>query len=493
MQAYEANLRIEVALPPMVESRVWVDSLAPLWSEKSIQHQRRLGPLEFHEPLKPLWDVIEPMARPVRLSLAWPNPANPEDERLRSTLLARIFPREASLSVRVVGEWLIHVQMKRAPEEPLELHRMVLKVGSTKNPVSIQEFPLETLQNRPNGNGFTVQIPPLDSAHGPYHLGLRFKDEEQHPISIHVDGRGQLIPRAIEAHSKAVRGRRIGGVSPRDDRADHRDQLLGFVYDLAETHNLLDLLEQDEVDHWLEYLGDDFLFSQPWTLGIALRHPKMALKYIIRSNWSEEKKLQALGNLGQSGWTWWLVPPSDIASLDPELRSSLLTDITLLARHRVTALHGITNHGTRRVAIARLCEEGLFLHLEPAVRRLFLQQMGFPVDMMEQSWRPKELAARLCQQQDDFLGNLIRAIFEPSPEPIPLLPKPPMPGLPGLPPAFEKLTRLSGWGRAYHRWMQTKAGSLICAEAWSEATPEVFRYYGPLFTFFALLNWQNGG
>ncbi len=491
MQAYEANLRIEMALPPTVESRVWVDNLAPLWPEKTIKHQRRLGPLEFHEPLKPLWDVVEPMARPVRLSLAWANPANPEDDRLRSALMVRIFPREARLSVRVMGEWGLQVRKKGEFAEPADLHRLVLKVGSTKNPTAIQEFPLETLASGPIDNGVAVQVPPLDPAHGPYHLGLRFEGEDQHPISIHVDGRGRLIPRAIDAHYKAVRGRMIGGVRLRDDLPDSRDQLLGFAYDLAETNNLLDLLERDEIDHWLGYLGDDFLFSQPWTLGIALRHPKMTLKHIIRSSWSEEEKLHALGNLGQSGWTWWLVPLADIASMDPELRAPLLTCITLLARRRVTALHEITNPGIRRVAIARLCEEGLFLHLGPAVRRLFLQQMGFPVEMMEQPWSARELAQRLCQQQDDFLGGLIQAIFTPSPEPSPLLPTPPVPGLSGLPPALGPLTKLSGWGRAYHLWMRTESSSLICAKSWPGATPEVFRHYGPLFTFFALLNWKD--
>lgn len=491
MQAYEANLRIEVALPPTAESRVWVDNLVPLWPDKMIKHQRRLGPLEFHEPLKPLWDVIEPMARPVRLSLAWANLANPEDERLRSALLARIFPREAPLSVRVMGEWGLQVRVKGGTGGGPDLKRLVIKVGSTKNPLAVHEFPLDSLTAAPIDNGIVVQVPPQDPAHGPYHLGLRSEEEDLHPISIHVDGRGKLIPRAVEAHFKAVRGRMIGGVCLREDLPDYRDQQLRFVYDLAETHNLLELLERGEIQHWLEYLGDDFLFSQPWTLGIALRHPKMTLEHIIGSTWSDEKKLQALGNLGQSGWTWWIIPPADIASMDPEVRTPLLAFIAQLARRRVTALDGITNPGIRSVAIARLCEEGLFLHLEPAAQRLLLEWMGFPVEMMEQPSRAQDLAPRLCQQQGDFLGGLIQGIFTPSPEPPPPLPKPPVSGLAGLPPVLEPLTRLSGWGRAYHHWMQTESSSLICAKSWADATPEVFRHYGPLFTFFALLNWKD--
>jgi hypothetical protein len=267
--------------------------------------------------------------------------------------------------------------------------------------------------------------------------------------------------------------------------------LLAFAYDLAESQNLLELLERDEIDHWLDYLSDDFVFSQPWTLGIALRHPKMTLKHIARAAWGDEERLQALGNLGQSGWSWWLVPPADLETMDPELRSIILQSASMLARRRITALHGITNPAVRTSAVARLCEEGLFLALEPTVRRLYLEQMGFPVDLMEKPWNANALAARICQQQDDFLGGHIQRILHPSPEPPPLLPKHPATGLLGLPPVLDRITRLSGWGKAYRQWALEESGSLISAPHWHKATPEVFRHYGPLFTFFALLNWQD--
>jgi hypothetical protein len=267
--------------------------------------------------------------------------------------------------------------------------------------------------------------------------------------------------------------------------------MLAYAYDLAGTHDLIDLLEPEEPTHWLDYLGDDFVFSQPWTLGIALRHPRMALEHIAAAPWTEERRIQALGNLGQSGWSWWLVPPSALEAMEPSLRATLQQSIASLARQRMTAFYGTSNAAVRSAAVARICEEGLFLALEPPAMRLFLSQMGFPVELMERGWTGTGLAQRVCQQQDDFLGGLIQQIFLPSPESAPLLPGAPLPGIPGLPPALERLSRLAGWGRAYHQWYPSAAESLICTHAWAGATPEVFRHYGPLFTFFALLNWQD--
>ena len=490
MEAYEANLRIEMTLPQSVEGRIWIDCTAPLWSEKYIKHQRRLGPLEFHDPLKPLWGVIEPMGRPVRLSLAWQNPANEEDERLRAALIARIFPRETNLSVSLAGEWTLQVRRHAGAGDTTSLEDLVVQVGSTSYPDPIQRFPVAELGKDTQGNGILLRLPRLDPSRGPYHIGLRRGGEERHPISIHVDGLGHAICSAAEAHYKAVRGRWIGGVSLRKDLQDYRDQQLELVYDLAKTNELLDLFEPEEIVHWLDYLGDDFLFSQPWTLGIALRHPRTALEHLLKAPWSQERKLQALGNLGQSGWTWWLVHPSEIAAMEPGLQAQLYDLTSQLAQWRVTALNDITNEGVRRVAVARLCEEGLFIPQGIAVRRLFLEQMGFPTGLMKHPWTAKTLAARLVQPEDDFLNDWIQSLFAPCPEPAPLLPNPPVNGIPGLPSALERLTRLSGWGRVYRSWRAADAGSLIQAPSWSEATPEVFRHYGPLFAFFAFLNWQ---
>lgn len=491
MDASDANLRIEVALPPETEGKIWLDGVAPLWPERQIKSQRRLGPLEFYDPLKPLWEVVEPMGRPIRIALAWPNPVDPEGDRLKSAPILRFFPRDAELSVRVVADWGIQVRGLSADQADSDLEEWRLQVRSTKLAEPDQSWRLDELEKQVSSNAIQFSIPPMDPACGPYHLGLRHEGGKGHPISIHVDGRGKAIGKAVEAHSKAVRGRMIGGINIREDLHDFRDQLLGYSYDLAETHDLLGLLEREEIDHWLDYLGDDFVFSQPWTLGIALRHPKRTLKYIAGAPWDEEKRLQALGNLGQSGWSWWLIAPSGIMSMDPELRATLLTTAGQLARRRITAIHGITSPSVRAAAVARICEEGLFLALEPSVRRLFLERLGFPVDLMEQPWKPKDLSVRLCQQQDDFLGNLVQRLFQPNPDPPPLLPQPPIPGVPGLPPAFERLTRVSGWGRAYHQWVKGSNVSLICSTPWATATPEVFRHYGPLFTFFALLNWQD--
>lgn len=490
MSVYEANLRFELALPPAAESRLWVDNTVPLWPEKALRHQRRLGPLEFHEPLRPLWDVIEPMGRPLRLTLAWANPVNPEDERLRSTLMARIFPRDAKYSVQVLSDRVLRIRTKDN-NAYMDQHQLTVQVGSAKLPDALIRVPLSEFAAKNLGNGIEITLPELDPTKGPYFLGIRSNEDDTHPISIHIDGRGNPIQRSLDAHAKAVRGRMIGGIHPSDDARDYRDQLLSFAYDLAETHDLTDFFEHEEIKHWLDFLGDDFLFSQPWTLGIALRHPRLALEHIISAPWTEAKKSQALGNLGQSGWTWWLVSPSDIGSMAWEQRALLLTLTSRLARQRITALHRISNPGVRNVAVARLCEEGLFLALEAPARRLFLQQMGFPVDLMDKPWRPKDLAARMLQQQDSFLVDQIALLIEPSPEPAPVLPKPPTNGLPGLPEMFERLTRLSGWGRAYGHWVNERRGSLICAPSWSKATPEVFRHYGPLFAFFALLRWQD--
>jgi hypothetical protein len=491
MEVYEANLRIEVALPTEVEGRMWLDGTAPLWEERTIKHQRKLGPLEFHDPLKPLWGVVEPMGRPVRIHLAWPNPADQEAEKLKSVPVLRFFPRDAPLSVKSLGAWKFHIRSHSNEGSELCLEDWDFRIRSTKNPGSTFRENLAALKVQRTSDGVMVEIPAFDPGDGPYHIGVRDDRSFGHPISIHVDKHGNPIARAVEAHCKAVRGRMIGGVAIREDLPDSRDQLLAFAYDLAESQNLLELLERDEIDHWLDYLSDDFVFSQPWTLGIALRHPKMTLKHIARANWGDEERLQSLGNLGQSGWSWWLVPPADLETMDPELRSIILQSASTLARRRITALHGITNPAVRTSAVARLCEEGLFLVLEPTVRRLYLEQMGFPVDLMEKPWNANALAARICQQQDDFLGGHIQRILHPSPEPPPMLPKPPATGLLGLPPVLDRITRLSGWGRAYRQWASEESGSLISAPHWHKATPEVFRHYGPLFTFFALLNWQD--
>jgi|GEM_PF-7119554 len=491
MDAYEANLRIEVALPPETEAKIWLDGIAPLWPDRQIKHQRRLGTLEFHEPLKPLWEVVEPLGRPIRLALAWTNPAAPEAEKLKSAPMLRFFPRDAALSVRAIGGWGVEVRSRGENPGNLNLDDWTLQIGSTKNPEPAQRWRLDELESQASTDGIRFTVPALDPTSGPYHIGLRKEDGGDHPINIHVDGHGKPISKVVEAHSRSVRSRMIGGVSIREDLPDFRDQLLGYAYDLAETHDLLDLLEPDEVLHWLDYLGDDFVFSQPWTLGIALRHPIMALSHIAGARWDEDRRIQAIGNLGQSGWSWWLVPSSELESMEPTLRETLLQTVSVVARRRITALHRISNAAVRADAISRICEEGIFLALDTPVRRLFLEQMGFPVDLMEQPWKAKNLSIRLCQQQDDFLGNLIQQIFQPNPEPIPLLSKPPVPGVPGLPPALDRLTRLSGWGRAYSQWVPEEDSSLICASSWSKATPEVFRHYGPLFTFFALLNWQD--
>jgi len=463
MDAYEANLRIEVALPTEAEGRIWLDGMAPLWPDRPIKHQRRLGPLEFHEPLKPLWDVVEPLARPIRLALVWTNPAEPEAEKLKSVPVVRFFPRDASLGVRTVGGWGLEVRSRGENPGGENLAGCVLQIGSTKNPEPAHCWRLDELESQSTTDCIRFTIPALDPANGPYHLGLRRENGGDHPISIHLDGRGKPIGKAVEAHSKAVRSRMIGGVSIREDLPDFRDQLLGYVYDLAETHDLLHLLEPEEVLHWLDYLGDDFVFSQPWTLGIALRHPILALNHIAGAPWDEDRRMQAIGNLGQSGWSWWLVPPFALESMEPALRETLRQTVSCVARRRITALHGVSNAAVRATAISRICEEGIFLALDTPVRRLFLEQMGFPVDLMEQPWKAKNLSIRLCQQQDDFLGNLIQRLFHPNPEPAPLLPKPPLPGVPGLPPALDRLTRLSGWGRAYHQWVPGGDGSLICS------------------------------
>ena len=491
MEVYEANLRFEVALPVEVEGRVWLDGLAPLWEERTIRHQRKLGPLEFHDPLKPLWGVIEPMGRPVRVALGWPNPADQEAEKLKSVSVFRFFPRDTPLSVKALGTWKFHIRSHSTEGPGFSIEDWSIWIRSTKTPEVVFRENLSALNGQRTSDGLLVEIPACNPADGPFHIGLRTINSPSHPISIHVDRNGNPIPRAVEAHCKAVRGKMIGGVAIREDLSDYRDQLLSFAYDLAETANLIELLDYEEIYHWLDYLSDDFVFSQPWTLGIALRHPKMTLKYIARSEWGDEEKVQALGNLGQSGWSWWLVPPADIETMAPELRAIILQSASTLARRRITALHGITNPAARTAAISRLCEEGLFLALEPTVRRLYLEQMGFPVELMEKPWDAKSLSARICQQQDDFLGGLIRQLLQPSPEPPPLLPKPPESGLLGLPPVLERVMRLSGWGRAYRQWAATETGSLISAPHWDKATPEVFRHYGPLFTFFALLNWQD--
>ena len=125
------------------------------------------------------------------------------------------------------------------------------------------------------------------------------------------------------------------------------------------------------------------------------------------------------------------------------------------------------------------------------MRRLYLEQLVFPSEMLERPWKPRDLAYRICQQQEDFVGGLIRQLLQPGPERPPLLPRPPVTGLYDLPQVLAPLVSLSGWGRAYHQWAGTAHGSLVSAGHWAEATPTLFRSYGPLFTFFSLLTWQD--
>ena len=490
LEAYEENLRIEFALPREVEGRVWLDGIEPLWAEKNISNQRRMGPLEFQDPLRPLWDLVEPMGRPVRLSLAWPNPADPNDDKLKSIPLIRFFPRDAVLGVRAQGEWTLEVRPHLLAGETFHPEDWVVHVRSTSMPSPPAFWHITSLASDPLPNGHLLHLPAQAPGQGPYHIGLRQAGGRRHPISIHVDGRGNPLPRAVEAHCQAVRKRWIGGVEIRDDLADHRDQMLAYAYALAGT-DLLKLLEPEEIRHWLGYLDDDFVFSQPWTLGIVLRHPELALAHLAEAPWDVSTRAQVLGNLGQCGWSWWLVPPGLLSRLEPGTATILNESLALLARRRINSLNAVTNPAARSTAVARLCEEGLFLALEPKVRQLYLKQLGFPSEMLEHPWRPRDLAYRLCQQQEDFIGGLIRQLLQPGPERAPQLPRPPVIGLFDLPPALAPLVALSGWGRAYRQWAGTAQASLVVAGHWAEATPTLFRSYGPLFTFFALLNWQD--
>jgi hypothetical protein len=491
MDAYEENLRIEFTLPREVEGRVWLDGIEPLWVDRALGNQRRLGPLEFQDPLRPLWDVVEPLGRPVRLCLAWSNPANPGDNQLKSVPLMRFFPRDAVLGVHPQCTWTLQVQPHLREGETFHPEEWVVHVRSTSMPAPPAFWHLTSLPSEPLANGFCLHLPVQDPSQGPYHIGLRQAGGNRHPISIHVDGRGDPLPRAVEAHCKAVRKRMIGGVSIREDLPDHRDQLLAYAYALAGTQDLIELLDPEEIPHWLDYLDDDFVFSQPWTLGIILRHPELALGHLAKVPRDAAERAQVLGNLGQCGWSWWLVPPALLKGLAPGVSVALREAISLLARRRITALHAVTNPAARSTAVARLCEEGLFLPLEPDVRRLYLDQLGFPSELLEKPWRPHDLAIQLCQQQEGFVGGLIRQLLQPGPGRLPSLPRPPVTGLVGLPEALAPLVAISGWGRAYQHWASTAETSLVEEKPWAEATPALFRWYGPLFTIFALLTWQD--
>lgn len=484
-QLYLGQVRIELKLPEGVEAKVWAEDGGEIWSEKSFRDRSQLASLELQQLIAPPLATMATTARPLRVDLVWPMD---DDHAYQSVNLFRIFPRPAEVGVSIHGG-CIEVG-GRDPVHPFKPGDWSIRIGSTHTPKLESERMLLELKGLEVGPGtWQFRAPDLPAKGAPYFVQLIRNDGAGRPLSVHADASFTHQMVAAEAFSTAVRRKGIGGVELPGGLGDHRDRLLQFAFNLSETHDLESLIPE-EIAYWLNFLDHDFLFSQPWTLGIALRHPEKALQHLAGLHSEPSHLAEALARLGQSGWCWWLISQPMMKRANAATSGRLDEALRIRAADAIDGLRTTQNPGMRLTLLQRYCEEGLHLHLAKGQQLELFQAMGLPLEWLKAPRNWIDVGRSLLQNEatgplGDCIHNLVVGPFVP--RTLPRHRKSAV-TLGTQAPFLESLNRLAAWADAYRKWSPGASQSLICAEGWSEATPEIFRYFAVPLTAFTSFN-----
>lgn len=484
-RVYLNRARIEVKLPEGVEAKLWTEDGGEVFSQKTFQDKSLLAPLEQKELLAPALEALPATARPIRVGLAWPTT---DDQTYQSLNLFRIFPRASEVGVSVHGGCL--EVGGRDIERPFNPSEWTVRVGSTHSPRQVHEWPLSTLKGIETAPGqWQFRAPDLPAKWSPYFVQLLRSQGTSRPLSIHTDHAFSGGMLAVDAFFKAMQKKGIGGVDLPGGDGDHRDRILHFVYDFAGTHDPEGFISED-VQSWLGHLEHDFLFSQPWTLGIALRHPDQALLRLADLHHDPESLSEALARLGQSGWSWWLVPYPMAKQLNASTGGRLEEALINRAKTAMSALKQVQNPGAKLTLIHRFCEEGFHRFLPKEQRFEMLKAMEFPIDWMRTSRSWSDMGGCLLRGEvkglpSQVIGNLIMGPFKP--RPLPKLPKVKV-SIGAQAPILESIERLAPWAAAYSKWSHAASRSLLCADPWPDVVPDIFRHYAVPLTLFTSSN-----
>ena len=268
-----------------------------------------------------------------------------------------------------------------ANRKDADASRWTLRLGSMPKPDRVVSFGLDGSPWR--GNTLHVPLPPLPEDEAPFWLQVIGDEGDFPPISLQLDEGGVSFPEALEAFQACVQAKDLHPAAPSSGITDDRDRLLTFTFGLASQ--VVDFwspecFNGEEQEAILDHLEGDVLFSQPWTLALALRHPGVVLDEVAR-RWPEPAVLsKQLARLAQAGWTWWVVGPAAWKELAPPIRGRLREALQrrYLDCRRCLHLRDPIDPATRLALVARICEEGFIHCLGSHQRRELMKAMGFP-------------------------------------------------------------------------------------------------------------------
>jgi hypothetical protein len=273
---------------------------------------------------------------------------------------------------------------------------------------------------------------------------------------------------------------------------DHRDQLLAICIELASLPgiSLWELLEPEEIEHWLGFLDGDFLYSQPWTLTLAIQKPSEVLKRLVHLYHEPDQLANALGDLGQCGWSWWMVSQREFESMNASDKYAIRAALDLRAAKMSRLLGQLTSEALKMTLIHRLCEEGLPLQISLPSQARLLKSMGLDLPWGRSPMGPDEISQAILQSGPEGTVGLMMDRVRRGDSSGAEVPKPiGHYSLPGIQEghALAPMGRINQWGKLHRSWFDRGKSSFVCDTHLARSIPVLCRHYAPLLTLFHLM------